>query len=147
MTADPAPRTVVTGRRAIVVAAVVAAVLILVGWLRWPSSPGATVLYTGTARYTATITVADPRIGSTDITVALATRTGTPAGNATIVVQATMPLTGLATPPLPATATGSGRYDTPDVPLMMTGPWQLRLTITDPTGTSDNLLVPLTVTG
>ena len=146
MTADPTPRAGVTGGRAIAATAI-AVVLVLAGWLLWPSQPGATVLYAGTARYTATITVADPRIGSTDITVALATRGGTPAGDATVVVQATMPLMGLATPPLHATATGARRYDTSDVPLMMTGPWQLRLTITGPTGTTDNLLVPLDVTG
>jgi len=148
MTAGPAPLVfrAVTGRRAIAATTAVIALLLL-GWLLWPSPPGATVLYAGTARYAVTVTVGDPHIGSTDVTVTLASRTGKPVGNAAILLQATMPLMGLAAPPIPATSTGTGRYDTSGVPLMMTGPWQLRLTITGPTGTTDNLLVPLTVTG
>lgn len=135
-----------TRRRALAVTAVVVAVALL-GWLLWPHRPGPTVLYAGTARYTATVTVASPRLGTTAVSITLATRTGAPVGNAAVLVQATQPLMGLATPAIPTTSTGTGRYDTPAVPLMTTGPWQLRLTITGPTGTPDDLQLPLTVTG
>lgn len=142
----PAGPPVGTGRRLVIVAAVVAA-LVIVGWLVWPHQPGRAVLYAGTARYTVTVTVASPRVGSTDVTVALATRAGTPVGNAALLLQATQVSMGMATPAIPATSTGTGRYDASGVPLMMTGPWQLTLTITGPTGGTDTLQVPLTVTG
>jgi hypothetical protein len=144
-----AARPLVTPRRAAMAAAgaAVVAVLVLLGWLLWPHRAGSTVLYAGTARYAATVTVASPRVGTTDVTVALATRAGAPVGNAALLLQATQPLMGMATPAIPATSTGTGRYDASGVPLMMTGPWQLLLTITGPTGTIDTLRVPLTVTG
>jgi hypothetical protein len=135
-----------TWRRTLAATAAVVAVAVL-GWSLWPHRPGPTTLYAGTARYTATVTVANPRPGTTAVTITLATRTGAPVGNAAILVQATQPLMGLATPAIPTTSTGTGRYTTPAVPLMTTGPWQLHLTITGPTGTPDNLQLPLTVTG
>ena len=147
MTAGPAPRTGRAAGRRLIVAATAATALILLGWLLWPGGSGATVLYAGTDRYAATVSVAEPRVGATDITVTLATRTGAPVGNAAVLVQATMPLMGMATPPISATSTGTGRYDASGVPLMITGPWQLRLTVTGPTGTVEELVVPLTVTG
>ncbi len=147
--ADPTPPVpaVPTGwRRAIVAAAAVVAVA-AAGWLLWPHRAGPTVLYAGTARYTVAVTVTDPRLGSTAVSIALATRSGAPVGTAAILLQATMPLMGLATPAIPTTSTGTGRYDAAAVPLMATGPWQLRLTITAPTGPTDDLQLPLTVTG
>jgi YtkA-like protein len=144
--AVPAARPLVTPRRAAAAAAALV-VLALLGWLLWPHGTGRTVLYAGTSRYAATVTVDNPRVGTTDVSVALATRAGAPVGNAALLLQATQPLMGMATPAIPATSTGTGRYDASGVPLMMTGPWQLLLTVTGPTGTVDTLQVPLTVTG
>lgn len=150
MTADP-PASTGSGRaerRAIAAAVVVLVpVLAVIGWLVWPHPSGATTLYTGTDRYAATVTVARPRVGDSDVTVALANRAGAPVGNAAVQLQATQPLMGLATPAIPATSTGTGRYTASGVPLMMTGPWQLRLTVTGPAGDTEILQVPLTVTG
>src|SRR5262249_22042578 len=120
---------------------------VVVGWLVWPHQTGKTTLYTGTAHYAATVTVASARVGTTDVTVELATRAGTPDGNAAVLLQATQVSMGMATPAIPATSTGTGRYDASGAPLMMTAPWQPPLTITAPTAGTDTLQVPLTVTG
>ena len=123
----------------------VLAVLGLAGWLLWPSPPTATALRSGTARYAVSATIDPPRIGNAAVSVDLTTHDGA-APNATISVEAVMPLMGFATPSLPATANGGGHYTVSNVPLMMTGPWELYVSISDGTGT-DELMLPFTVSG
>ena len=127
------------------IAAATLAALALLGWLLWPSRPAATALHSGTARYTVNATIDPPRIGDAAITIDLATRASNPA-TATVSVEAVMPLMGFATPALPATG-ANGHYTVADVPLMMTGPWELHVSIADQTGDTDDLTLPFTVTG
>ncbi|MDX6291707.1 MAG: hypothetical protein QOH50_782, partial [Kribbellaceae bacterium] len=56
-----------------------------------------------------------------------------------------MPLMGHAAPPVAAVPIG-GRYRADGVPLMMTGPMELLLSI-DFAGGVDHLILPLTVSG
>ncbi len=123
----------------------VLAILGLTGWLLWPSQPAATALQSGTARYAVNATIAPPRIGDAAVSIDLTTHDGT-APNATVSVEAVMPLMGFATPSLPATASGGGHYTVSNVPLMMTGPWELHVSISDGTGT-DDLTLAFTVSG
>lgn len=154
-----------------IVVAVLAA-LGLVVWLAWPSAAAATELYGGTARYAVTVTIDQPRIGDTTVDIALTSHAGSaptttptttpmtapmttpmtmpmtmpmavPMATPAVSVEAVMPLMGFATPSLPATATGGGHYTVSGVPLMMTGPWELHVSI----GGTDDLVLPFTVTG
>jgi len=117
----------------------------LVGWLLWPSPPAATALHSGTSRYVVSATIDPPRIGGADVTIDLTARDGS-ASTASVSVEAVMPLMGFATPALPATAAGDRRYTVSGVPLMMTGPWELRVAIAGQGG-SDDLTLPFTVSG
>jgi hypothetical protein len=123
----------------------VLAVLGVTGWLLWPSPPSATALESGTARYAVNATIDPPRIGDAAVSIDLTGHDGT-ASSATVRVEAVMPLMGFATPSLPAMATGGGHYTVSNVPLMMTGPWELHVSISDGTGT-DDVTLPFTVSG
>jgi hypothetical protein len=133
------------GLRVAGIAVAVVASIGLVGWLLWPSSPAAAALHSGTSRYVVSATIDPPRIGSADVTIDLTARDGL-ASTASVRVQAVMPLMGLATPALPATAAGGGRYTVSGVPLMMTGPWELHVAIAG-RGRTDDLTLPFTVSG
>lgn len=128
------------------IAVAVAALLGLVGWLLWPSPPTATALHSGTSRYAVSVTINPPRVGSADVTIDLTARYGVPP-TPSITVEAVTPLMGFATPALPATAVGGGHYTVPGVPLMMTGPWELHVSIAGPGNESDDLTLPFTVSG
>ena len=123
-------------------AALVVPLLVLLGWLFWPSGSGATTLHAGTEHETVTVVIDRPRVGESAITITLATHDGTPLTGAFVQVEATMPLMGHATPEVAATAAGHGRY-TGVVHLMTTGPWELHLRL----GTGDALVLPFQVTG
>jgi hypothetical protein len=112
----------------------------VVGWLVWPSSGGPVVLRASTGASPVTVTVERPRLGVTDLAISA------PPG-AFILVQASMPLMGYATPQVAATAAGGGRYTVAAVHLMTTGPWELRLAVTPRGGTREDLMVPFDVTG
>jgi hypothetical protein len=122
------------------------ALAIVAGWLLWPTPPGPAVLHGGTARYVVTATVDSPRIGAAAVDIDLTTRTGDPAPPVAVDVEAVMPLMGHATPPVAAVPVGGGRYRAEGVPLMMTGPWQLRISMTAADGI-DHLMLPLSVSG
>jgi hypothetical protein len=104
-------------------AALVAAVLVLLGWLAWPSRQAGTTVRAGHV----TVTITDPHPGLTDVAIGL---TGPGATGAFIQVQAVMPLMGFATPEVAATAAGAGHYTVAGVALMTTGPWELHVRIT-----------------
>ncbi|HEY0452682.1 FixH family protein [Actinophytocola sp.] len=131
-----------------VVVAVVGAVVVavVVGWLVWPTPPGPVVLHAGTSHYVVTATVDSARIGGTAVEIDLSTRARVPVDHATVEIDAVMPLMGHAAPPAPAESAGGGRYRAAQVPLMMTGPWELHVSIDGPAG-ADNLMLPLAVTG
>lgn len=133
--------------RLVVAGTVAVAVLGVLGWLLWPSGTAATTLRGGTSRYAVDVTVDQPHIGGTDMAVAVTDRDGSaPSVTPTISVEAVMPLMGFATPPLSATASGGGHYTVSGVPLMMTGPWELHVSITDHSR-ADDVVLPFTVTG
>jgi len=116
------------------------------GWLLWPAPPGPAVLHAGTPRYVVTVTVDNPRIGAATVEIDLAARADATALPAAVDIEAVMPLMGHATPPVSAVPVGAGRYRAEGVPLMMTGPWQLRISLTAPDGV-DHLMLPLSVGG
>ncbi|HJP72695.1 MAG TPA: hypothetical protein VJ914_00415 [Pseudonocardiaceae bacterium] len=128
-----------TGTKLAVLAVAVVAVLGIAGWLLWPSQPAAAALHGATATYTVDATIDPPRLGNATITIDLTTRDNA-APPANISVEAVMPLMGFATPALPGT--GSGHYAIANVPLMMTGPWELHVSIGP-----DELTLPFTVSG
>ena len=75
-----------------------------------------------------TVTIDEPHPGSTDLALTL---TGPAATSAFVQVQAVQPVLGHATPELVATAAGGGRYTVAGLILMTTGPWELRVRVTD----------------
>jgi hypothetical protein len=111
-----------------------------------PASHGTGGLHTGTSHYVVTVTVENPRIGTTAVEIDVAGRTGGVATPAAVEIEAVMPLMGHATPPVPAAPVGAGRYRAEGVPLMMTGSWELLVSI-DFTGGVDHLTLPLSVSG
>jgi hypothetical protein len=117
-------------------AALVAVVVVVLGWLAWPSRQTGVTLHADNL----TVTIADLRPGLTDVVLAL---TGPDATGAFIQVQAVMPMMGYATPEVAATATGAGHYTVTDIPLMTVGPWELRVRVTG----RDALTLPFQVTG
>jgi hypothetical protein len=132
-----------TGTKLAVIAVATLVVLGIAGWLLWPSRPAAAALHGGTANYAVDATIDPPRLGNATITIDLTTRdNAVPPAN--ISVEAVMPLMGLATPALPATGSAdhTGHYTVADVPLMMTGPWELHVSIG-----SEALTLPFTVSG
>ena len=117
-------------------AGLVAAALVLLGWLAWPARQPGTTLHAGNL----TVTITDPHPGLTDVTLAL---TGPGARGAFIQVQAVLPLMGHATPEVVATADGAGHYTVTGVPLMTVGAWELRVRVAG----REALLLPFAVTG
>ena len=137
-----APRLVVAGG---IVAAILGAAIL--GWLVWPKPPGPVVFHAGTSLYIVTATVNSTRMGATDIEIDLTNRAGGPVDQAMVEIEAIMPLMGHASAPVPADASaGNGHYRVAQVPLMMTGPWELQVSINAPDG-ADNLILPLPVSG
>jgi hypothetical protein len=127
----------------IVDAAVIVAAVAVIVWLLWPSPSGALVLHSGSPDHIVTVTIDSPRAGDTDIEIELTDRSGNPIDHAALRIQPIAPLAGHAGPALPARYAGPGRYHAVAVPLMMTGPWELRLSIDD----ADHLTVPLWIGG
>jgi hypothetical protein len=113
-----------------------ALVIGVIAWLVWPSAPGPLVLHAPPV----TVTIAEPRLGLTDLSISTSE-------GAFILVQASAPLMGYATPEVAATAAGGGRYTVPAIHLMTTGPWELRLKVTPRGGSREDLVLPFDVTG
>ena len=128
-------------------AALVVALLALLGWLLRPGGSGATTLRAGTEHETVTVVIDRPRVGESGLTITLTTHDGSTVTGAFIQVQAAMPVMGYATPAVAATAACSGRYTVAAVHLMTTGPWELHLRLTTRDETSTALVLPFQVTG
>jgi hypothetical protein len=131
----------------VLLAALGALLLGLLGWWLWPHPPGPATLRAGTSASQVTVTVARPRLGTTDLTIALTSPSGAAQPGAFVQAQASMPLMGYATPEVAATAAGGGHYTVAGMHLMTTGPWELHLTVTPAGGTPEALLLPFDVTG
>ncbi|WP_063037693.1 FixH family protein [Nocardia pseudovaccinii] len=127
-----------TGGALIVVAAL--------AWFVWPRPSGPLVLRTGTAQHLVTVSIDSLRIGTTAIDITVTDRMGATKDHAAVRIQANQPLMGHAGQPITATATGAGHFHAASVPLMMTGQWELRLSI-DEHDSLDELAVPIWVGG
>ncbi|MFB8277842.1 FixH family protein [Nocardia colli] len=127
-------------------AVVVVVVIAVVGWLVWPNPRTPVVLKTGTAQHLVTVTIDSLRLGETAVDVTVTDRAGSPVDHAAVQIQAIQPLMGHAGASVPAAANGSGRFHAPAVSLMMTGPWELRLSIDAHHGI-DQVTLPLWVGG
>jgi hypothetical protein len=147
-TVEPIRRPQLTRNALVAVGTIVAAagVAVVLGWVLWPSPPGPAVLHTGTASYAVTVTVDTPRIGDTSVEIDLAARTGGTALQDAVAIDAVMPLMGHAVPPVSAVPVGGGRYQADGMHLMMTGLWELRLSI-PAAGGVESLTLPLPVSG
>ncbi len=132
--------------RVAAVLALVVALIALAGWLLWPSPPGHLVMHSGTADHIVTVTSGSSRIGDTSIDIDITDRAGRPVRDAVVEVQAVEPRMGYSNAPVTATASGEGRYHAQHVPFMMTGPWDLLLSIVIGDST-DRLSVPLWISG
>ncbi|PXX60957.1 YtkA-like protein [Nocardia tenerifensis] len=132
------------GRALAAAAAVI--VVAVIGWLVWPSPPEPVVLKTGTPQHLVTVTIDSLRLGDTAVDIAVTDRDGAPVDHAAVRIQANQPLMGHAGTPVQAAASGPGRFHAASVPLMMTGPWELRLLI-DAHNAVDQVTVPLWVGG
>ncbi|MFI6172094.1 FixH family protein [Nocardia sp. NPDC051052] len=140
--------SVFTGRRSlrIVVAVSVAVIVAVLGWLWWPSPHAPVVLKTGTPQHLVTVSIDSLRLGDTAVDVTVTDRAGAPVDHAAVRVQAIQPLMGHAGAPISAAANGSGRFHAPAVSLMMTGPWELHLSIDAHDGI-DQVTLPVWVGG
>jgi hypothetical protein len=127
-------------------AVVVLIAAVALGVLVRPTPRASAVLRTGTPHHVVTATVQNPRIGTTAVEIDLADRIGGPTTAAAVEIEAVMPLMGHATPHATAVSVGGGRYRAEGVPLMMTGSWELLLSI-DVAGAVDHLVLPLSVSG
>lgn len=132
-------------RRLVAVVAVVVGGLGAVIWWLWPEREPAIVLYGGTGRYLVAVTVGD-RVGMSDVGIRITDRNGKPLPDAQIRVQAVEPRMGYAAEPVTAVATAAGDYRAAQVPFMMSGPWEVRVSITGGDG-ADELALPLWISG
>jgi hypothetical protein len=142
---ESASRT--TDRRVLLAGgAVLVVVIAAIAWLVRPSPSGPLVLKSGTPHHLVTVTIDNLRIGSTDIDITVTDRTGATKDHAAVRLQANQPLMGYAGQPIAAVAAEPGHFHAAAVPLMMTGPWELHLSIDEHDGV-DELTVPLWVGG
>ncbi|GAA4541906.1 FixH family protein [Amycolatopsis samaneae] len=127
-------------RRPVVLIALVALIVAgVLAWLFWGGSPAAPVsAQTTSGPYTVRLTGAQPRIGGNDFTVEV-----TGPGADTVTVEPVMPQMGHALAPVPAGASGPGRYRA-DVGLPMAGQWELTVSLRGPAGPAQ-VVFPLLV--
>ncbi|MFQ6329874.1 FixH family protein [Nocardia sp. CWNU-33] len=125
---------------------VVIAVIAVIGWLVWPRSPAPVVLNTGTPQHLVTVTVDRLRLGTTDIDITITDRAGVPIDHGAVLLQANQPLMGHAGQPVTAAPMSPGHFHAAGVALMMTGPWDLRLSIDTHDG-GEQLTLPVWVGG
>ena len=121
-------------------------VTLVLGWAFWPTGATTTVLRGGTPHHAVTITIDQPQIGTAGIAVDVTAKSGAPAV-ATVTVEPTMPLLGLAVPPVGATARSPGHFQVSGVTLPAIGPCELRIVLTDRQGNASELVLPFTVSG
>lgn len=126
---------------AVAVGVTVAVVAMLVAVL-WPSPAGPAVLHAASAHYAVTVTVRNPKPGTTSVDIEVADPGGRPVDGAAVRVQPVMPQMGHTGPPITAVPVGSGGYRAEGVPLMMAGSWQLLLSVS-----TDHLTLSLPVSG
>jgi hypothetical protein len=129
------------------IAVVVAVVVILAVVLL--SARGGTrsnVLTGRTAGYRVTVTVDNPRVGTTSLTVTATDSQGAPARLSAVTIEPIMPSMGHATGVITTTTAGPGRYQATGVALSMAGQWELNIGLHAARGT-EQVVLALPVTG
>jgi hypothetical protein len=124
------------------------------GWLCWPTATTQISLHAGTPRYIVTTVFTGLRIGTADVELAVDRRDpgAVPAGVQEVWIQAVMPTMGHTSGRVPASRIGdesptvAGKFRTLGLSLMMTGPWQLLVSVTDDVGT-EHLSLPFWISG
>ncbi|MEO3875834.1 hypothetical protein ABGB18_44235 [Nonomuraea sp. B12E4] len=147
-----------SGRRLLVAAVVVAAILLTALsvhalWAPWsggtrPASdsvpPGAVTLTGGTAHDVVTLTVSAPVTGVTPVHVRLVPRDAAVRSSPVVTVSAALPTAGHATPDFTAVQAADNSYHVAGLPLMMSGRWEFLVAI-DGDGRHGRLVFPFTV--
>ena len=141
------PRPARSRTTAMLIAFVVAVTVILAVVLL--SARGGTrsnVLTGRTASYRVTVSVDNPRVGTTSLTVTATDSQDAPARLSAVTIVPIMPSMGHATGVITATATGPGRYQATGVALSMAGHWELNIGLQAASGT-EQVVLALPVTG
>ncbi|WP_433520909.1 FixH family protein [Nocardia pseudovaccinii] len=133
-------------RKSVLLAGGAVIVIVALAWFVRPRPSEPLVLQTGTAQHLVTVSIDSLRIGTAAIDITVTDRAGATKDHAAVRIQANLPLMGHAGQPITATATGPGHFHAASVPLMMTGQWELRLSIDEHDGL-DELAVPIWVGG
>lgn len=135
------PRTVRLPTRVVQIAVVVAVVVIFAGVLLSARGGMRSNVLTGrTADYRVTVSVDNPRVGATSLTVTATDSQGAPARLSAVTVEPIMPSMGHATGVVTATAAGPGRYRAAGVALSMAGQWELNIGLRTASGTEQVVL-------
>lgn len=115
-------------RRALAIAALVAAAVALFLYLR-PSDPAPLTMSTTGTRYAVTVLIPKPTTGR--VTAEIRVTTGDPH---TVAVSTVMPGMGHATPEIVADQRQPGRYRAEGELFPMTGVWEVSVRLTGPAG-------------
>ncbi|MCM6775994.1 hypothetical protein NDR87_20135 [Nocardia sp. CDC159] len=124
---------------------VVGLIVAVVGWLLWPSPPGPLTVRSGTERHLVTVTVANPRVGDSEVDIEVTDRDGR-AAEAMVHLEAIEPRMGYAAPVVMAKPVRPGLFRAVAVAFMSTGPWELRLSVRTAEG-DDRIGLPLWISG
>jgi hypothetical protein len=128
------------------VAVVVAVVILAVVLLSARGGTRSSVLTGRTAGYRVTVSVDNPRVGTTSLTVTATDTQDAPARLSAVTIEPIMPSMGHATGVFTTTAAGPGRYQATGVPLSMAGQWELNIGLHAASGT-EQVVLALPVTG
>ncbi|RCG27028.1 hypothetical protein DQ384_27540 [Sphaerisporangium album] len=140
------PRTARPRATVMLIAVVVAVVILAVVLLSSRGGTPTNVLTGRTAGYRVTVSVDDPRVGTTALTVTATDGHGAPARLSAVTITPIMPTMGHATGVVTATAAGPGRYRATGVELSMAGQWELDVGLRAASGT-EQVVLALPVTG
>jgi hypothetical protein len=111
-------------RRTTLFALPVVVLVAVAAWLLWPTGDPPTVLRSTAGNYPVTLTMTNPKTGGNAVELTITDRHGQPATVAGVTVAPAMTTMGHATPPIPATEHGPGRYHV-ELALPMPGQWEL----------------------
>ena len=121
------PRTA-RSRTTVIATAIVGAVAVTLAVILLSAHGGtrSNVLTGRTASYRVTVSVDNPRVGTTSLTVTATDSQDAPARLSAVTIVPIMPSMGHATGVITANATGPGRYQATGVALSMAGQWELK---------------------
>ena len=140
------PRTA-RSRTTVIVTAIVGAVAVTLAVILLSAHGGtrSNVLTGRTASYRVTVSVDNPRVGTTSLTVTATDSQDAPARLSVVTIVPIMPSMGHATGVITATD-GHGSYQATGVALSMAGQWELNIGLQAASGT-EQVVLALPVTG